>query len=151
MSPLLSLIPISVMTFISMCADEIVESISKDYNHSKVVNFDPEHEQLEKNTILNSKAKNSAEVIQLNEPETEHNDDINSEEIDSNIRILHWKLKKNLETLVFLSELESHYANKTVLAEMIHEYYDIKKAVQIETVEISNLISYYKSLQNESA
>lgn len=147
MLPLLSLLPISVMSFFSMCADEIVDTISKDYSISKVVNFYPKDRGLENSKILNSTENNSSKILNISEP----NNQLNNVEVDTHIRILHWKLKKNLETLVFLSELESRYTNKNVLLEMIHEYYSIKKTVQIETVEISNEIAYYKSLQNKYA
>ncbi|WP_298897140.1 hypothetical protein [uncultured Psychroserpens sp.] len=70
---------------------------------------------------------------------------------DSQIRLLNWKLKKNLETLIFLSELESRYQEENTLPSVIQEYYDLKKDVQSKTVELSNELAYYKSLQTKCA
>jgi hypothetical protein len=51
---------------------------------------------------------------------------------------------------VYLSELESQFDNKNELSQVIQQYYSIKKSIQLETIEISNELSYYRALQQDA-
>lgn len=121
------------MAFVYMCVNETADLITIGGDSNSVINFIPETKDINE----------TSEILNLSKSEKP----LQHAMFDLQIRMLNLKLKKHLDTLVFLSELETRYTNKNVLLEIIHEYYSIKKAVQIEIVKISNEIAHYKSLQ----
>lgn len=136
MLPILSMIFITVATFYymyKMHIDAIADVIPVHNDFSKVVHLVSETETI--NSIEGSKSIN----------------ELNSNTQCSDVKLLNWKLHKNLETLVFLSELESRYNTANVVSVVVKEYYDLKKEVQKNTIEISNQLSYYKSLASQCA
>ena len=75
---------------------------------------------------------------------------LNDTEIDAKIRMLYAKLKKNLQTLTFISELGFKLESKPKLSDMIEECKTIEKEVKIETIEITKQLAYYKSLKQSA-
>jgi hypothetical protein len=70
----------------------------------------------------------------------------NSNEREANIEIFQWKLRKNLETLTFLAELESRYDVNKGLPKFIDECNAIKIEVQQKTIELTRKLASYKTL-----
>ena len=65
--------------------------------------------------------------------------------------MLNRKLRKNIETLLFLKELESRYKNNNKISSVIKDYYDLKREVQKSTIEITRKLSYYRLINKECA
>lgn len=126
-----------------MCPDDHVETFSLEDKSSKVVNYIPINKKLDKSAKLSHVYSNNTNALSVSNT----NNQISNIEIDYKIRILYFKLKKNLETLVFLTELESQFKNQRKLSEMIQDYNYLKKTVKIDTIEIFSQLSYYKALR----
>ncbi|WP_299335511.1 hypothetical protein [uncultured Psychroserpens sp.] len=137
MSPYLSPVIIYVISFFYTCANEVFEVFSSTSDVNKVVNFIAKTEQLEYNTNI------SEDLLS--------NYQFDGGQFDSQIRMLKWKLQKNLETLMFLRELESHYEQSNGLSAIIDQYFDLKEDVQSNTIDITNQLAYYKSMSAKSA
>lgn len=146
MSSFINLFKIYFISFFSICSEEKVETVLKNHECSEVVNYISENEKLEMSTTLKSLDYNNLRVISFTLP----NNKLSQLEVDSKIRVLYFRLKKNLETLVYLSELESQFNNKNELTQVIEQYNAIKKSIQLETIEISNELSYYRALQRDA-
>ncbi|MEM5566913.1 hypothetical protein WNY78_17455 [Psychroserpens sp. AS72] len=66
-------------------------------------------------------------------------------EQDSNLEHFQWKLKKNLETLKFLTELELRYDKNKSKLKFIDDCNAIKIEVQQNTIELTRKIAFYKT------
>nr|WP_321225653.1 hypothetical protein [uncultured Psychroserpens sp.] len=70
----------------------------------------------------------------------------NSNEPESNFELFQRKLRKNLETLTFLAELEPRYDVNKGLPKFIDECNAIKIEVQQKTIELTKKLASYKNL-----
>ena len=144
MDSFISFIKVTVMSMFSLCPDENVETLST-LQKAKVVNYISDSEEHDKFNMFVSTGNNNSKIIDV---ALTHN--LNNIEIDTKIRILYAKLKKNLETLTFISELDFKLERKPKLSEMVKECKAIEKEVRIETIEITRQLSYYKSLKQSA-
>lgn len=69
----------------------------------------------------------------------------NTNQSGSNIEFFQWKLRKNLETLDFLAELELRYDIHKVLPRFLDDCFEVKKEVQQTTIELTRTLASYKN------
>lgn len=133
----LTLITSYVLAFNTLRFNQVIKPISSSTDSSNVNLFAPK---IESSDL-------TVEFLDNQEPK----DQIKNSKVVSKIRILNWKLKKNLETLLFLRELEDRYENASTITNVIKEYYELKKEIKNSSVEIIKQLSYYKAIQTKSA
>ena len=146
MSSFINLFKIYFISFFSFWSDENVDPVLNIYVNSEVVNHIPEKDKPESYNPIKSFNNKASRVIGISSPKRK----FSNLELDSKISVLYFRLRKNLETLVYLSELESQFDDKFELSQVIQQYNTIKKSIQVDTIEISNELAYYRALQQDA-
>lgn len=137
----------SLISFIKTTIDSVflfhfhfnVDEISKEDNKGKVVNYISKYDEQDEFNTNNDNSK----IIDISQT---HNQ-LSREEIDSKINSLYFKLKKNLETLSFIAELDFKLGNKPKLSQMVKDCHAIEKSIKIESIAITKQLSFYRSLR----
>lgn len=146
MSSIIKLFKIYFISFFSFCVKRNVDTVKINNENSEFVSYNSKNEKIEKSDTIKSFGNNKSRVIEINYNKTT----LSNLEVDSKIRVLYYRLRKNLDTLVYLSELEAQFENKYSLSKVIQQYNAIKKSIQVDTIRITNQLSYYKGLKQNA-
>ncbi|WP_298500148.1 hypothetical protein [uncultured Algibacter sp.] len=146
MSSIIKLFKIYFISFFSFCFRENVDTVKINNENSEFVSYNSKNDKIEKSTTIKSFGNTKSKVIEINYNKTT----LSNLEVDSKIKVLYFRLRKNLDTLVYLSELEAQFENKYSLSKVIQQYNAIKKSIQVDTIEITNELSYYKGLKQNA-
>ncbi len=146
MSSFINLFKIYFISLFSICSEDNINIFLKTHTDREVVSYISKSDTIKQSAIEKKISNMNSKVINITLTKTK----LSNLEVESKISVLYFRLKKNLETLVYLSELESQFDNKNELSQVIQQYYSIKKSIQLETIEISNELSYYRALQQDA-